>query len=182
MEKKIDASGHFARVLDGGKLPTIVRHAVSLLKDVKFDTLAFIGYSGAVLAPIIAYEMGKELLMVRKRGGRDNSNSSRWIEGHVTAERVVVVDDLISSGCTMSQMMHALRSLQSGHNPGIQIAALLLHVYFEEIDGVYQARPKLFLPNESAVSSFQTMVVSEKRFSHPVSGVMVDYSERPPLY
>ena len=130
MEKKIKASGHFSRVLSSELLKEIVVESVQQLSTLDFDTLAFTGLSGAIVAPIIANQMGKELLMVRKNGGQDGSYSSQWIEGHVGAKRVVIVDDLISSGKTMSQMMRALRYTQHNNSKDLKVVGLLLHMWY----------------------------------------------------
>jgi len=162
-EKKIYASGHFAHVLDASKIQQVVLNAVSQLSALDFDTVAFIGLSGAVVAPIIAYELEKELLMIRKQGGQDKSNSGQWIEGHHTAKRVVVVDDLISSGRTMSQVMYALRELQDTTSPDIKIVGLLLHRSY--VDGDYGV--KLHPPD---TIPFIKMLDSEFLFDSPKTG------------
>ena len=140
MKKKIQASGHFRRVLTSELLKEIVAESVEQLSTLDFDTLAFIGLSGATVAPIIAHQMGKELLMVRKNGGQDNSNSSQWIEGNVGAKRVVIVDDLISSGKTMSQMMRALRYTQHNNSKDLKVVGLLLHMWYCTEKNDYKAQ------------------------------------------
>lgn len=162
--KRIEASGHFRKVLDASELAVVVEQSVTLLNTVQFDTLAFIGLSGAVLAPILAYKMGKELLMVRKNGGKDNSNSKQFFEGHVTAKRAVVVDDLISSGKTMSQMMYAIQDIKKEHSPDIEVVGLLLHMTIND-DEEYS--PQLFLPDSVR---YLRMKESMHQFNHPVTG------------
>lgn len=162
------ASGHFDKVLSGARLKTVIDDCVNILRPIEFDTLAFIGLSGATVAPTLAYLMGKELLMVRKQGGKDGSNSSRWVEGNFAAERIVIVDDLTSSGRTMSQVVHAIRSLQKDVSPNVQIVGVLLHYYLEF------RTPKDF--------SFGFLMDAEKRYMHPVTGKESDTSGLPLLY
>ena len=162
-EKSIQASGHFQKILDSSELAIIVEQSVALLCGLEFDTLAFIGFSGAIPASIIAYKMSKELLMVRKNGG-EKCNSGMWIEGHVTAKRIVVVDDLISSGKTMSQMMYAIQHVKKQYAGDVEVVGLLLHMC-----GNYdiQYRPELFLPG---TEKFTRMEVSGRMFNHPITG------------
>ena len=54
MSKYISTSGHFMYVLDGSKQAQVIKSSVAQLNKLEFDTLAFIGLSGAVVAPILA--------------------------------------------------------------------------------------------------------------------------------
>lgn len=182
MHKKIDTCSHFSTVLDSEKQRRVVERCIKELQSVEFDTLAFIGLSGAVIAPILAYVLGKELLMIRKNGGNDGSNSCYWIEGNLGAERVVIVDDIISTGYTMSQAMHALRAIQKRHSPSIQVVGLLLHSngdgYEDEILG--WRTPKLYTTGCGGYAWSQ-MIQSVQENDHPVLKMKMDYSDQPPL-
>lgn len=111
------SSNHFSQILSRLSADMIISECCGLLKvyeeerELKYDTLAFCGLSGAVLAPIIAHRLGKDLLLVRKHGGKDDSASGREfpVEGNVGAERIVVVDDLIYTGATMSNIVRGIR-------------------------------------------------------------------------
>ena len=62
--------------------------------------------SGAILAPMLAAALKKELIMVRK--GADlakNGHSCQNVEGYAKVERYIIVDDLVSSGKT-AQYIH----------------------------------------------------------------------------
>jgi hypothetical protein len=170
--KEITTSGHFRYLLDGDLLPKLVDDCLVALQAVEFDTLAFIGNSGAVLAPILSYELQKELLMVRKSGGNDGSNSGMWVEGNLLAKRVVVVDDLICSGRTMGQMMHALRYVKNTRSDRLKIVGLLLHmdrVFDLTVPGGARTAPVLHLPKIDGYS-FQRMIEAEFSYPHPTTG------------
>lgn len=164
----VRASYHFSKVLEGTSLKYTIDKSVEILSELNFDTVAFIGLSGALVAPIVAYRMNKELLMIRKHGGQDRSNSGKWIEGNHGAKRVVIIDDLTSSGRTMSAVMHAMRHLQAEDSPEIKVVGVLLHYCLQ-----------LREPGEP---DFRRSMETEKEYPHPVSGVLVDVSNLPPLW
>lgn len=81
------------------KRAEIVNDAVRKLSGAEFDSIAFIGLSGALLAPTLAYVMKKELIALRKSD--ENSHSFHTIEGFAKSQRYIVVDDFMCSGATV---------------------------------------------------------------------------------
>lgn len=77
-----------------------------------FDTIVFRGMSGALMAPLVAAELKKELLMVRKE---DGSHASFKVEGNIATQRFIVLDDLIASGTTMQEIFAALHREGKNH-------------------------------------------------------------------
>jgi adenine/guanine phosphoribosyltransferase-like PRPP-binding protein len=70
------------------------------LEKIDCDAIAFSGMSGALIAPIIAYKTGKNIILVRK--SKDDSHSSYKIEASSTkCKKYVIIDDLISTGTTV---------------------------------------------------------------------------------
>ena len=74
--------------------------AIKQLEKLDFDAIAFRGMSGALTAPVVAHAMGKQLIMCRKR--EEVNHSGRAVEGFKASKRYVIVDDIISSGHTVS--------------------------------------------------------------------------------
>jgi adenine/guanine phosphoribosyltransferase-like PRPP-binding protein len=138
-----DVCSHLRRAIPRAEVDNIIRHFVPVLKEFEtnhgaFDTFAFCGMSGALIAPILAHLMEKELLMVRKNGGQDGSNASRggfYVEGFVRAKRIIVVDDLIGTGSTMANIREGI----TAKCPEAIFVAMLLY----ENRGI----PRLFLPS-----------------------------------
>ena len=80
---------------------------LSQLEKIEYDSIAFTGMSGAVLAPIISYLTGKHLIMVRKKG--DNTHSDYDIESSSTiCNRYVIIDDQSHSGKTIDRIVHKI--------------------------------------------------------------------------
>jgi len=75
-----------------------------LERNVQFDTIAHRGISGAMVAPIIAYLMKKEQIIVRKNRG-EGTASARWVEGHRHAKKYIVIDDLVASGKSFEETL-----------------------------------------------------------------------------
>ena len=89
----------------------IVEHAVNTLKDVlsrgiQFDTVVFRGFSGALVGPTVALQLGKYWALVRKKG--DNSHSLNPIEGQVYGN-YVIIDDFTDTGHTVKEILGACR-------------------------------------------------------------------------
>lgn len=77
-----------------------------------FDTIAFSGTSGAAMAFILARELDVPLLCVRKKGESShyvNGYEERILEGNLGAEKVLFVDDFISSGTTVNYMLDMIK-------------------------------------------------------------------------
>jgi adenine/guanine phosphoribosyltransferase-like PRPP-binding protein len=89
----------FIRPSDNKK---IIRNCIAVLSHLDFDTIAFRGLSGALLAPVIAMKMGKELIAVRKG---EKCHSYRMLEGNTAVERYVIVDDFVSCGDTVRAIL-----------------------------------------------------------------------------
>jgi len=90
-----------------------VRRLRKMLKDgeIEFDAIAFMGMSGALVAPTIAARLDKEIIMVRKGGVDPPTHSKHEVEGNHHSDtpiKYVVVDDIIFSGNTMKYMLNAI--------------------------------------------------------------------------
>jgi orotate phosphoribosyltransferase-like protein len=157
---KHSQSGHFVNILPRKRADLTIRESVALCSKLEFDTFAFSGLSGACLAPILAHLMHKELLMVRKNGGKDGSTSGMWREGYLASDRLIIVDDLISSGATMANMLHAfhgIRKLTSGGK--LEIVGLLLHTHLSTVS--WQYGPHLYEPGQY---EFNQMIETQERY------------------
>lgn len=83
----------------------------------EFDAIAFRGVSGAMVAPTVAYLMGKHVLVVRKS---DGNHSSFRVEGPVNLDRYVIVDDLLCTGNTINVIqMEVLRHNEKAKCVGV---------------------------------------------------------------
>jgi hypothetical protein len=107
MEADFQNAPHLDFVFDPKRLHACFHKANKALKKVEFDAMAFRGMSGAMFAPILAYQMGKYLLMVRKPG--DDTHSRMNVEGYYASKRYVIVDDFTSSGDTLRAIHDAIR-------------------------------------------------------------------------
>jgi len=81
-----------------------VARCVKFLKTInkRYDSIAFTGMSGALVAPILAYKLNKHLLLVRK----ENEERHSWqdVEGFTKCSKYIIVDDFIVSGKTVERI------------------------------------------------------------------------------
>lgn len=93
--------------------PATTAHAVAeWLREhrVDFDTVVATGTSGSAVAPIVAAEMGKQLVLVRRdRHDAEQSHSSRMAVG-MLGKRWIMVDDLVDSGATLKHVYDVITS------------------------------------------------------------------------
>lgn len=105
-----------------------VSHAVCILSRFglsRFDRIAFSGMSGAMIAPAVACELGKTLVMVRKSS--DKTHSSFKVEGELLRGNYVIIDDQISSGRTVRRIQQQIHEAEEnekawGSSPKICVA------------------------------------------------------------
>lgn len=83
-----------------------IRRSKALLKRYDFDTIAFRGMSGALIAPHLALALNKHLILVRKN--ITDTHSEHTVEGNKGSLRYVIVDDLIATGNTVRTILDAV--------------------------------------------------------------------------
>lgn len=119
-------SYHLKRFIKPAQAKVIVKKCIKLLSKMEFDAIAFRGLSGALIAPTIAMEMGKELIAVRKTKG---DHSTYMVEGDRAARTYVIVDDFIGTGSTVRTMLNQIKE----YAPGAECIGVLQAYY---IDGI----------------------------------------------
>jgi adenine/guanine phosphoribosyltransferase-like PRPP-binding protein len=107
-------------VLDLEKHEKVIKNLKELIvsSGVEFDSIAFCGTSGSLVAPFIAKELHKTLILVRK----EQHHSSLNVEGNLESKSFIIIDDLIESGKTMQFLLGRIRShhnLMKATCPGI---------------------------------------------------------------
>lgn len=142
--QKIRAASHMGYSVDTSRLPRTVDRIVKALKNFgldKFDAIAFRGMSGAIVSGCVALSINKSLIMVRKPG--DKTHSGLKVEGDYNAKRYVIVDDLISSGDTVREMIDAIRrefALIYGDSAQPALVGVMLYMYNERVVPRYEFR------------------------------------------
>jgi orotate phosphoribosyltransferase len=109
---KIEVSSDYLQpALEHKQVARTVKALVALIKhtNLKFSTIVFRGMSGALIAPIVAYKLHKQLAIVRKQG--DGSHSGARLEGHVNFKHYIIIDDFIRSGSTIATILSTVQEL-----------------------------------------------------------------------
>lgn len=110
MARKLTSCGHERAVFTIKNRDKLIREAVAVLKTwaKDFDAIAMSGYSSAMIAPIIAHKLKKNLVLVRKKS--EERQSHHKVEGQ-HGQRVLFLDDLIDSGDTFCRIKDGVESI-----------------------------------------------------------------------
>lgn len=105
---------------DSFSYPKLQEYATELSKLLrphrrKFDTIAFRGVSGALVAPILAHKMKKDLISVRKNTDDSHVRPRHKIEGNIGTESYIIVDDFICTGNTIQAIANEVYDWQAMH-------------------------------------------------------------------
>jgi translation initiation factor IF-1 len=143
---KIIASYNYPLYGEPSFFNRVVNDAVEALRPHvgKFDSIAFRGTSGAMIAPAVAAALGKHMTLVRKDDGHHEIGP---ISGRINMPAYIILDDLVATGNTVK----AIQTVLGGRSPASRCVGLYLWGGFDE--GLYmrddeQVRPtiaKLFL-------------------------------------
>jgi adenine/guanine phosphoribosyltransferase-like PRPP-binding protein len=95
-----DHAMYLEDVIRTERLRRTVKKAVKILSRRRFDSIAFQGMSGALIAPVLAIALNKTMIMVRK----EKSHSYRFVEGDEGARTYIIVDDFTASGRTIKNI------------------------------------------------------------------------------
>jgi len=104
----IKCAGHLHIALNPDMLAKTIPLIVSHLSHYDFDAIAFRGLSGALVAPIVAMQMGKTLIAVRRRN--ESRHTTHLAEGDLGARRYVILDDFICSGDTVRAIVSGIEA------------------------------------------------------------------------
>lgn len=92
------------KINDPNVFDDVIERAVRLLRHVKFDTIVFRGFSGAVVGPAVALRLRKPWALIRKEGA--DTHSCKCIEGIVQGD-YVIIDDFVATGTTIRKIVTA---------------------------------------------------------------------------
>jgi len=102
---------YLSRLMTPKTLRQTTNKIISTIKKnkIEFDAIAFRGLSGSLVAPIISLDIEKPLIVVRK----DASHGDK-IEGYVSADKYIIIDDFIDSGKTIRSILKSIDAMCVG--------------------------------------------------------------------
>ncbi|MGA1792450.1 MAG: orotate phosphoribosyltransferase-like protein [Thermoplasmatota archaeon] len=121
---------HMARIFSDIILEECAKH------DMDVDAIMGVAINGIPLATTIANEMDVELVLFRPKRGEDTGEAVGSILSNfagVRDKRVVIVDDVLSTGSTMKNAIEFLKANQG--EPALCLA-IVNKQNFDQIDGV----------------------------------------------
>lgn len=90
--------------------------------EIKFNSIAVTGISGLLLGPILAAQLNKKILVVRK--DTKTTNSDKIVEGRsVKNDRYIIIDDFIQSGSTINRIIKEIHIF----NPTAKCVGIFLY-------------------------------------------------------
>ncbi len=107
-------TNYLRSVLQPDRLRNRLTWAKKVLAMYEYDSLAFCGLSGALFVSILAHELDKPMLLVRK----ENESSAHYpppVEGYNHPQKYVFVDDQISTGATRERVLRQLSFFNAGN-------------------------------------------------------------------
>jgi len=110
--EKYQHCGYMSEALQREQIDQAVDTCLAVLEKKRFDTIAFRGMSGALIAPIVAHSMKKEIIVVRKET-KEEGHSHHKVEGHLAARKYVILDDFIQGGGTVREIVSRVKDFTS---------------------------------------------------------------------
>lgn len=99
-----DHAPYLDSIIRTDRLRRNVSKAVKILKPIvdRFDGIAFRGASGMIPGSILSHLLRKSIVLVRKDEKR---HSRRSVEGDLAISSYIIVDDQISTGATIKEII-----------------------------------------------------------------------------
>lgn len=118
MKQHTIQSDYLGAVYEVSQYSKLVKKMTTALKNYKkkhpFDAIAFTGTSGAALAYPLSAALKIPLICVRKDR---KCHYQHLVEGCITAERYVIIDDFISMGNTMKKITSEIKKKMPNAKP-----------------------------------------------------------------
>lgn len=88
--------------------------------ELVFDSVAFCGMSGALIAPEIAARFNKQLILVRKERSK---HSPVLVEGNLDCKNYIILDDSVFLGETVKYIIDTILNFEYNPNNEIYLAS-----------------------------------------------------------
>lgn len=93
--------------------------ALIAAKRLEFDSVAFCGAGGTLIAPSLCDSLKKNLVLIRKAA--DDSHSGLAIEGVSNVGRFIIVDDVIGRGFTLRWILDVISLAEPTASPAAAV-------------------------------------------------------------
>jgi hypoxanthine phosphoribosyltransferase len=139
---------YLRKALNPEELRKGIKTAKARIKEsrVEFDAIAVRGNSGVLFGSVLAYELKKPLILVRK----DSSHSMYNVEGELNAKTYLIVDDFTATGNTVRTIIDEIEKFNHAVPVGLyQYKYPEYELWLDEKDfrlskfGYYRRRPRL---------------------------------------
>lgn len=120
----------------------VAKHLIELNKTTPFDAIAACGFSGLPLIGALGYRLGVQIIAVRKKS--DSSHSSYRVEGLVKGIRYVAIDDLVSTGTTLRNIISSVHKASGGTSTPVAVILyndISSHIWTHRENGITVSVP-----------------------------------------
>jgi len=124
-------------------LAEVIETAKKRLANVDFDTLVGTGFSGGLVIPTLALQMGKKFVLIRKETDDSHHGKGRLL-GEL-GDKWILVDDFVSSGKTRRRVIEKINEAVEmwGEEGRPEMVGEYMYKAFDNYD---QEVPGRFLP------------------------------------
>jgi adenine/guanine phosphoribosyltransferase-like PRPP-binding protein len=84
---------------------TAINRCVKKLKDVDFDAIICTGTSGLLVAPTVAIQLKKTLIVRRKSAAGHHGYLTEGWDSYTSPPKYVIIDDFVESGNTINKLL-----------------------------------------------------------------------------
>ncbi len=130
-----------------------------------FDAIAYRGMSGAGVATALGFLLNKPLIMVRKPN-QESAHTTAKAEGVLSAERIIIVDDLIATGNTILKMVKTIG--EEGVRDRLKVVAIFL---YNDSDKYYEIDFQAITNRQKFANIFAYNIVDDPQYKEALVAV-----------
>lgn len=113
-------------------LEEVIETAKKRLANVDFDTLVGTGFSGGIVIPTLALQMGKKFVLIRKETDDSHHGKGRLL-GEL-GQKWVLVDDFVSSGKTRRRVISKIKEALADYGTQSEMVGEYMYKAYDNYD------------------------------------------------
>ena len=113
-------------------LEEVIETAKKRLANVDFDTLVGTGFSGGIVIPTLALQMGKKFVLIRKETDDSHHGKGRLL-GEL-GQKWVLVDDFVSSGKTRRRVISKIEEALANYGTSSEMVGEYMYRAYDKYD------------------------------------------------
>ncbi len=115
-------------------LEEVIETAKKRLANVDFDTLVGTGFSGGIVIPTLALQMGKKFVLIRKETD-DSHHGKGQLVGEL-GQKWVLVDDFVASGRTRARVINKIEEALANRYRSSEMVGEYMYKQYDDLKNV----------------------------------------------